>query len=291
MFLIEPVNGLTIQKTMGSFGVNLITNDPAAQPGIGFSDQSLPGEFFGMIYSRNGFVLPNPELYLIGGNNAGIILNDTVGAVFIGNATITNILDSRPSNALSIGATNATSINLGATTIVDPTKELQANQIDSATAAPLVLGATNTTVAVLNKGAQFLTSGGTPATLNHYEEFDHNTTFTNNTETTASVDIYLVKVGNAITLRITGDFNVPNVPGQVAPAAFFSADTVLPARFRPGQNCNGAFRVSNNGVFSTGWIEVTTAGNINIYNNPDFTTAFTAAVTNGFSSGTFPYSN
>jgi len=286
--LVDPINGFVITKTIGSFGVDLITSDPNATPGVVFMDTGVPGAVFGMLYKRAGFSAANPQLYVLAGNNAGIIFDDVDGTVRINNTAIIDFLDSSVGQPISIGATNATVINLETNTAINPTKELLTNQIDSATAAPLVLGATNTTVAVMNKGVQFLSAGGTPATLNDYEEYDHNTTFTNNTETTASIDLFLVKTGDSIVLR---NATVASVPGQLAPAAFFSADTPLPARFRPGQDCNGPFRVQNNGIFSDGWIEVTAAGAVNIYNNVDFTTAFTAAVTNGFSSGTFPYSN
>lgn len=288
VYITDPVNGLIIQKTMGSFGVDLITSDPNAVPGVVIMDTALPGANFGFIYSRNGFSAPNPELYVLAGNNAGIILNNTNGTVTINNNTITDFLDSRSGNPLLIGGANATVINLGTNTTIEFDKIFFTNSIGSVTAVPLVIGDGTTPFVQMPKGVQFATTGGTPATLNDYEVYDHNTTFTNNTETTAIINLYLVKTGNSIELRNT---TVASVPGQVAPAAFFSADTPLPVRFRPGQDCNGPFRVQNNGIFSEGWIEVTAAGAVNIYNNVDFTTAFTAAVTNGFSTSTFAYSN
>jgi hypothetical protein len=359
--IVEPVDGLFIEKTMGNFGVTLQTNDPTAQPGIGFVDQALPGQFFGTIYSRNGFILSNPELYLVGGNNAGIVLNDTVGTVTIGNNTITNVLDSAVGQSLSIGATNALSVDIGTTLTVDATKELLVNTIDTLSAVPLeiggtnasvisllentaipagkqllvntidtitaapleigattatfidlqkdvrinsanqlltntidsrtattlVLGSTNTTVAVMNKGVQFLTSGGTPATLNDYEEYTHNTTFTLNTLTTANIPIVFTKVGKAITARIT---IAGSVLGQAAPGTSFSADTVLPARFRPADDCSSLVRITNNNVASVGTILIGSAGTISIFASADTTQNFTALVSNGFSRSNFAYS-
>src|SRR5580698_5349670 len=42
-------------------------------------------------------------------------------------------------------------------------------------------------------GIQLMTFNGIPTTLNYYEEYTHNTTFTLNTETTASVALKLVR--------------------------------------------------------------------------------------------------
>lgn len=286
--IIEPVNGLTIQKTMGSFGAQLVTSDPNAVPGFAIGDTALPGMVLGLIYKRTGFVTANPELYLISGNNAGVVLNDTLQTVTIFNNLLSDNLDTRTAINLDIGLNNATAVTLHKQVNITAGNNINVDEVDVFTPGTLKIGGTDTTDVFFPKPVSFATPGGTPGLLNDYEAFDHNTTFTNNTETTAVVDVFLVKIGDAITLRITAN---TSVPGQVAPGAFFGADTQLPVRFRPGQDCNGPFRVENNGIFSEGWIEVTAGGNINIYNNVDFTTAFTAAVTNGFSSSTFAYSN
>jgi hypothetical protein len=282
----DPPNGLTISKTVGDFGVQLLTSDANATPGFAIGDTAFPSNIMGLVYKRTGFISANPEMYLLSGNNAGIIFDDTDGTVTITNNTLTNFLDARAGQVLSIGGTNATVINLGTNTTLPFDKELAVNQIDSVTAAPLIIGATNTTEVQLNKGVKFATAGGTPALLNDYEEYDHVTTFTNNLETTAAITLKLVRIGNAIILRNTV---IASVAGQVAPVASFTSNTPLPARFRPAVSCQGDFRVSNNSVYTVGAIEIDSAGVISIYNDFDFTTAFTAAVTNGFYTSTFAY--
>jgi hypothetical protein len=141
-------------------------------------------------------------------------------------------------------------------------------------------------IKTFNSGVKFLTFGGTPSTLNDYQVYSHVTTFTNNTETTAAVTLKLVRNGDGIILRNT---TLASTPGQGAPLARFTADTVLPAYFRPSVACSGHWRVSNGGVFSSGAILIDTTGDIYIYNNDDFTTAFTAAQINGFYTNTFSY--
>jgi hypothetical protein len=138
-----------------------------------------------------------------------------------------------------------------------------------------------------NNGIQLATTGGTPATLNDYEEFDYVSVFNNNSEATAAVTFKVTKVGRAITIRSTTS---PTSASQVTPAAAFTAVTPLPVRMRPAQACHGFWRVSNGGTFQNGAISIETTGVVNIYNNVNFTTGFTGGVTNGFDTCAFGYS-
>lgn len=284
MNIQDPPNGLVISKTMGDFGVELLTSDPNATPGFAIGDTAFPSAVMGMVYKRAGFATPNPELYILSGNNAGIIFNNTNGTVTIANNTITNNLDSTSGNTLNIGQNNATFIDLYKETNIH-VGGLNVNTIDVFTPGTLKLGNVATTDVFFPKPVSFATPGGTPGALNDYEEYDHVTTFTNNTETSANATIRFVRVGDAVTVLLKDDVSVP---GQVAPAAFFAADTVLPARFRPLTNVNGLVIVSNNSITSVGAVVILPTGDIQVFNSADFTTAFTAAVTNGFIPGSLP---
>jgi len=285
--IIDPVNGLTIQKTIGSFGVQLVTSDPNAVPGFSIGDTGLPGMVFGLIYKRTGFATLDPELYLIAGNNAGVILNDTLQTVTIFANLLSDNLDTRTATNLDIGLNNATSITLHKQVNITAGNNINVDEVDVFTPGTLKIGGTDTTDVSFPKPVSFATPGGTPALLNDYEEYDHVSTFSLNTETSGSTTFRFVRVGDAVTVT---NKTVVSVPGQGAPGPTFSTDTLLPARFRPTNDTSGFYIVTNNGISSGGAINITAAGSIDIYNNADFTTAFTAAVTNGFDSGSFAYS-
>lgn len=122
--------------------------------------------------------------------------------------------------------------------------------------------------------------------LDKYSEAIYTTTFTNGALTSAAVSFKIIRVGKTVTIntQTTGGSTV----GQVAPGVGFVADTPLPADFQSSNPINDFWRVLNGGVVSIGLAEVS-GGTFTIFNNPDQTTAFTAAVTNEFSFGTITY--
>jgi hypothetical protein len=170
--------------------------------------------------------------------------------------------------SVPVAATDANGIKITGTTV-----QLE---IADATHAGIVteLDQNFAGIKMFNSGAKFLTFGGTPTTLNYYEEYDHVTTFTNNTETTNSMTFKLVRTGTSVIILNT---TVGSVAGQGAPLNRFTANTVLPARFRPAQELVNTWFVSNGGVYKVGAIRIAATGDIYIYDDPDLTTAFTAA--------------
>jgi hypothetical protein len=138
----------------------------------------------------------------------------------------------------------------------------------------------------INTGIKLLTTGGTPALLNHYEEFTYTSIFTNNLESTAALNFTVVRVGKAVTIKL---IDVGSAAAQVAPVEAFSSNTALPAHLRPSFDTFGYWRVSSNAISKTGMIEVSSSGNVFIHNDSDGTTAFTAAVPIGFDRCAFSY--
>ncbi len=123
-------------------------------------------------------------------------------------------------------------------------------------------------------GVKFMTFGGTPTTLNYYEEYKHLTTFTNGAETSNAVTLRLVRVGNVITLYSS---EIIATAAQGAPGIAFVMDTPLPARFCPGDFVNGFWKVTNGGINKTGLMQAQSTGVVEIYNDVDQTTAYTVA--------------
>lgn len=209
--------------------------------------------------SIRGANIGNPMV--IGRNsNNGMNLGAEMGAMVIDHFT------SDVSDTMAIGTTNNNAITIGRTG-----KTATVNSLLSAQA-----------------GVQFLTSGGTPATLNDYEEYTHVTTFTLNTQTSGNINLVMVKVGKAITMRCDSIAGAA-VAGQAAPGASFVADTVLPARFRPSMDCSQLIGVVNNNIVTVGRAVIGSTGSITLFAGPDAATTYTALVTNGFTRFTFAY--
>ncbi len=141
-------------------------------------------------------------------------------------------------------------------------------------------------IKLFNSGAQFLTFGGTPTTLNYFEEYDHITTFTNNAETTNSMTFKIVRIGSAVIML---NSTVGSAAGQGAPVARFTSNTVLPARFRPAQEFVDSWNIANGAVYKQGAIKVAATGEIYIYDDPDFTSTFTIAQISSLGASTTSY--
>lgn len=135
-------------------------------------------------------------------------------------------------------------------------------------------------------GVQFMTFGGTPATLNYYEEYTHNTTFTNGAEVSAAFNIKIIRIGSLVTIY---NPSIITTAAQGAPGASFEMNTVLPARFRPPDFANAWCRVANGGVFKEGFIQVDPAGALHIFNDIDSVTPYTAAQISEVRRGSITY--
>jgi hypothetical protein len=182
--------------------------------------------------------------------------------------------------SVPVAATDANAIKITGTTV----------QMEIADAThPGIVTALNQDFAgikMFNSGLKLLTTGGTPTTLNYYEEYTHTTTFTLNVETTTPVAIKVVRCGAMVILKFP---IFTSVPGQATTGARFSGNTALPARFRPPDTVKNAGGVTNGGIESLGAIVVDAFGAIFIYHNWDVTTPFPSGVINGFGEITLAY--
>lgn len=183
--------------------------------------------------------------------------------------------------AAPVAATDANGIKITGTTvqleIADATHPGAVTQFDQNFAG----------IKNFSSGVKFLSFGGTPATLNHYEEFDYVTTFTLGAETTADVTLKVTRVGRLITIVNPA---IISAPGQGAPGVSFITNTALPLHLRPVEIENGFCRVANGGIYSAGMIQVSPLGAVKIFNNADETTAFTTAQINEVRRGFITYS-
>lgn len=115
-------------------------------------------------------------------------------------------------------------------------------------------------------GLSLPTSGGTAATLNHYEELTLSVTFTGIWASNQTANVGLVRVGKVVTLVI------PTVTATANTASFvtLTAGTRLPSRFWPALNRNQHIIVQDNGTYRSGIFAVVNNGSLDIY----ATTAF-----------------
>lgn len=182
--------------------------------------------------------------------------------------------------SVPVAATDANGIKITGTTV----------QMEIASATlPGIITALDQDLAgikMFNSGIKLLTFGGTPTTLNYYEDYTHSSTYTLGAETTSSVNLRLLRIGSVVTL-FSGSF--VTTPGQGAPGTHYVGNTALPARFRPVTAMPLFWRMENGGVFNAGMIYIDTTGVISFYNSADPTVNFTAAQINGFNQGSATY--
>lgn len=183
--------------------------------------------------------------------------------------------------SVPVAATDANGIKISGTTvqleIADATHPGAVTALDQNFAG----------IKMFNSGIKMLTFGGTPTTLNYYEEATHATTFTNSAETSASANLRIIRDGSKVTIKLP--FEV-TTPGQGGPGAAYISNTAIPARFRPVDNTFAFALVSNGGVFKAGALLVRSTGIIEVYNSADLTTAFTTSQINAFYSTAITYS-
>jgi len=199
----------------------------------------------------------------------------TLGANLLGNAGSPIIM------TVPAAATDANGITISGTTvqleIADATHPGIVTQFDQNFAG----------IKMFNSGVKFLTFGGTPTTLNYYEEAMHATTFTLTADTSASATLTIIRCGSQVNLMFPATVTTP---GQGAPGVAYISNTALPARFRPIADVICFAQVSNGGVFNAGLMKVKSTGIIEVYNNANLTTAYTAAQINAFYSTPVTYS-
>jgi hypothetical protein len=127
-------------------------------------------------------------------------------------------------------------------------------------------------------GIKLPTSGGTAATLSHYEEYSYTGTWNISGSTTTST-LYFCRVGKIVQLTVS-DITHTLTGG----ASFFALNAAIPARFRP-QQVQSYFPIAvkdNAASLSTpGLFYMDSGGNIGIYKN-----ILTDNFTNGSVSGT-----
>lgn len=238
-----------------------------------------PGYFPNSIDGSDDKIFVGDLLLIVSSDTVGIykvtaLAPFALGADLLGNAGSPIVM------TIPAAATDANGIKISGTTVqlevADATHPGIVTQFDQAFAG----------MKAFMSGLQLLTFGGTPTTLNYYEEYTHTTTFTNNAETTNSMTLKLVRVGTSVILLNT---TVGSAAGQGAPLNRFTANTVLPARFRPAQEVFHTWLIANGGVYKTGAITIEATGDIFIYDDPNLTSTFTAAQISSLGVCSVPY--
>lgn len=242
---------------------------------------TTPGYFPDNIDGATDKVFVGDILLIVASDTVGLALITSLVPFLVG-SNLLGTAGSPITMSVPVAATDANGIKITGTTV----------QLEIADAThPGIVTALDQVYAGIKtfmSGVQFMTFGGTPATLNYNEEYIHNTTFTLNTETTASMALLVRRIGSIVVLQ---NNVITSVPGQGAPGAFFVSNTVLPARFRPASSVNAinSWMVENGGIISSGQIQINSAGQIAIYNSPDLTSPFTAAQINAIGFGSISY--
>jgi hypothetical protein len=319
VLITEPTNGLIIQKATGSIGVEIITSDTTSMNGVVFQFTGAPNSLFGMVFSQQGFLTANPELFLVAGaggsGTTGIVLNsanktatftdtlltDTVTEKTTANGVVVNGINMKPTT-ITFQNTNVY-IDDG---IVDPNKIIfnfaaspdrlyydkimgGLTYVAGGTGIFTIFSAACEIAPPLHlvSGLRFsLNPDPDQSLIEDYSEKAFTTTFTNNTETTGDINFTLVRVGKLVTIKSRND---GTAAAQAAPSEEFTSNTNLPSNFIPANGVFGYWRVQNNGVFKGALVEVDNAGQIHIHNDSDGTSAFTALVPIGFDKGSISY--
>ncbi len=131
-------------------------------------------------------------------------------------------------------------------------------------------------------GINLPSSGGSPSTLNYYEEATHNTTIQGNNGGTVSSScaFRFVRVGAQVTL--TAPTCNTALPG--AASTILNVNSAFPSQFRPSTAVNIPVLIYNNNALQTtayGYAQITTAGGIDVRRDLP-ATAYTNGVAAGF---------
>lgn len=198
-FLAESTSSFGV-TTANSFGINRFSGD-----GNAYFDQTLG--------STSGFVFRNNN----GGSNLLSVLNTQI-------STPNQFVSTRATNQLVLGSGNTATINAAS---------LAGNRIytipDTSADSSFVMTASDQTISgvkTFSSGILLPTSGGTPSSLDYYEQGTHASTFTGGTFTSGTITLNFTRVGNVVTMRW------PAIQG--AATANIVNNTALPTRLRPG---------------------------------------------------------
>jgi hypothetical protein len=132
-----------------------------------------------------------------------------------------------------------------------------------------------TSAALFGTGIRLPSSGGTPATLNHYEEYSATMTFTGIWAADRSVTITVTRNGNVVTLKIPGTSATTSSSSSIN----CTAGTVLPTRFRPAGTVYAPCFVVSSSVVANGQCSVANTGTVYFFIAPQ------AVFPNGVSCG------
>ncbi len=131
-------------------------------------------------------------------------------------------------------------------------------QDNTAGAARLTFGTTG--LATFGIGIALPTTGGTAATLDHYEELSTTLTFSGIWASSQAVTCRFVRVGKQVTLMVPGVFAACTVSASVSTSG-------IPSRFYPVTSTYYIARVTNGGASTTGMMIVISVGGLTISAN------------------------
>lgn len=185
--------------------------------------------------------------------------NNAMRCSTTGNFSFNNSVTlSATTNQLVLGVTNTTTITSPA-----PSGSRTYTIPDAGGAASFMMTAGTQTATSLNTfsaGVQFATSGGTPTTLNYYQELASTIGFTSNAFSgTKTVNYNIVRNGSTVTLKLEGFTNLGNGSASDQP---FTSNAALTSVFRPTTNIFMAIEVTDNSETLRGGVEILSDGTI-----------------------------
>lgn len=121
------------------------------------------------------------------------------------------------------------------------------------------------------------TSGGTPTSLDYYEDYSYSATFSGIWASSQTVTVRIVRVGKLVTMQF------PYLNVAATTAAGINMDTAIPARFRPAVDQMFTIDVFNNSARVFANLFTNTSGGGGFYGGI-FGTSFTASGTGGWNS-------
>lgn len=117
--------------------------------------------------------------------------------------------------------------------------------------------------ATFSSGVLLPTTGGTPATLNYYEEGTHSTTLTGIwAAPIGPTTVTVRRVGKVVTLQFTQLSSAANTASSI------TFTTLLPAKWRPTTDVNDKLYIIDNTTQKFGLINITASGAVTIYTTP-----------------------
>jgi len=191
------------------------------------------------------------------------------------NFTVDNVLVVKKSIVTPLVHATDLVVHRGRATIDDATiSTLTAGTLTTTDFTATNTNTTNLTATNVNATSILLpTTGGTPTSLNYYEEYSQNVDFKGSgpgpIAGTQTVLINIVRAGKLVTMNLAGFIAAGN--GSVG--FLTSASTPLPARFRPAANQVYMIRVLDGTINAAGELIFQSGGYFDIYRSiaGDFT--------------------